>query len=285
MPGDHALGWPQPARDPVAEGGCQAGIAKKLMARSGRATGWCPGGRFHDQPGVQLRLRGWDLLGRPLAGEGERSGRGKPPQPHMAAIRAADALVQQRRVRDLVAGGAGPAAGAVVGAAAVGKADLKAKIITPPVPGVAGVAGAGRRTARSKSNPVGYASRLSTRTAWVSVRATSRSTGTTPGTMSSGPRDQVGIRGSVGGRGAGRSKKLTVDLGRARWAPPGRPPPGPVRRRARPGSRGSRGPATRRQRPAGRVGAGPTPTHRPPRPAGHTPPSTNQKDTNEPGTT
>jgi hypothetical protein len=60
----------------------------------------------------------------------------------MAAIGTTDALVQPRRVRQPVAGGAGPATRVIVGAAAVGEADLQPKIITPAVPGAAGVAGA-----------------------------------------------------------------------------------------------------------------------------------------------
>ena len=67
---------------------------------------------------------------------------GAGPQPHMAAIRAADALVEQRWVRQLVVGGLGPAAVVVVGAAAVGEADLQPQVMAPAVLGVAGVAGA-----------------------------------------------------------------------------------------------------------------------------------------------
>src|SRR5215208_5788937 len=63
-------------------------------------------------------------------------------------------------------GGAGPAAGVVVGAAAVGEADLQPKAIAPQVGAVMVLAGlpGWRRTARSKSNPVGYTSRPSIRT-------------------------------------------------------------------------------------------------------------------------
>jgi hypothetical protein len=49
----------------------------------------------------------------------------------VATIIANGALVQQRWVRRLVAGGVGPAARVVVGRAAVGEADLKVEVVLP----------------------------------------------------------------------------------------------------------------------------------------------------------
>src|SRR4029453_14128879 len=71
-----------------------------------------------------------------------------------------------------------------------------------------------RRTARSKSNPVGYTSRLSTRTAWVSVGATSSPTGTTPGTMSSGPWPRL----APGSRWAAAWEQQREEAHRGGWS-------------------------------------------------------------------
>jgi hypothetical protein len=67
----------------------------------------------------------------------------------MPTIGTNGALVQQRRLRDLVAGEARPARGVIVGAAAVGEPDLQPKLVPfawvrAVVAGPAGVAADGQ---------------------------------------------------------------------------------------------------------------------------------------------